>query len=158
VSDRQAPIAVQFIIEQLEGSDEKLVIFGHRDVLALAKEQLAAYKPVMFVGGMSAEDKNESVERFQSDPACCVFLGYIQAAGVGLTLTKSAHVIFIELDFVPANVSQAEDRCHRLGQEESVLVQHLVIEDSLDAKMAKTIIDKQKIARRNKKPKRRRPR
>src|SRR6516165_9713954 len=56
VSDRQAPIAVQFIIEQLEGSDEKLVIFGHRDVLALAKEQLAAYKPVMFVGGMSAED------------------------------------------------------------------------------------------------------
>jgi hypothetical protein len=42
-------------------------------------------------------------------------------------------------------VTQAEDRCHRIGQEESVLVQHLVLEGSLDATMARTIVEKQDV-------------
>jgi SNF2 family DNA or RNA helicase len=143
----KAPLAVKFLIEQLEGSAEKIVVFAHhRDVIQIAKEQLSAYHPVVVQGGVSSENKQAAVERFMTDPSCRVFLGNIQAAGVGLTLTVASHVIFMELDWVPANVSQAEDRVHRIGQSNSVLVQHLVIEDSLDAKMAQTIISKQKIA------------
>ena len=61
-------------------------------------------------------------------------------------MTAAAHVVFAELDWVPANLSQAEDRCHRLGQEKSVSIQHLVIQDSLDARMAELIIEKQGVA------------
>lgn len=38
---------------------------------------------------------------------------------------------------------QAEDRLHRIGQVNPVLVQHLVIDGSIDAKMAGILIDKQ---------------
>jgi SWI/SNF-related matrix-associated actin-dependent regulator 1 of chromatin subfamily A len=44
---------------------------------------------------------------------------------------------------VPGKVSQAEDRCHRIGQTDSVLVQHLVFDDSIDARMAEIIVQKQ---------------
>ena len=50
------------------------------------------------------------------------------------------------MDWVPANISQAEDRCHRIGQTDSVLVQHIVLEGSLDQRLATAIIEKQKIA------------
>lgn len=53
--------------------------------------------------------------------------------------------MFAELDWVPGNITQAEDRCHRIGQENSVHVQHLVLEGSIDAYMAKIIVNKQEI-------------
>ena len=49
------------------------------------------------------------------------------------------------LDWVPGNMSQAEDRCHRIGQEDSVLVQHLVVDGSIDARMAEALVGKQKV-------------
>jgi SWI/SNF-related matrix-associated actin-dependent regulator of chromatin subfamily A-like protein 1 len=42
-------------------------------------------------------------------------------------------------------MSQAEDRCHRIGQKNSVLVQHLAFENSLDVNIAKALIRKQSI-------------
>jgi len=62
-----------------------------------------------------------------------------------LTLTAASNVVFAELDWVPANMTQAEDRCHRIGQKNAVLVQHLVLDGSLDARMAKVVVKKQKI-------------
>ncbi len=53
--------------------------------------------------------------------------------------------MFAELDWVPGNLTQAEDRCHRIGQVNSVLVQHLVLDESIDAMMAQTIIAKQEV-------------
>lgn len=54
-------------------------------------------------------------------------------------------MVFAELDWVPGNVSQAEDRLHRIGQRGSVLVQHLVFDDSVDSIMVNTIIEKQEV-------------
>jgi hypothetical protein len=54
-------------------------------------------------------------------------------------------VVFAELDWVPGNVTQAEDRCHRIGQTDSVMVQHLVLQGSIDATMAETLIAKQEV-------------
>jgi len=54
-------------------------------------------------------------------------------------------MIFAELDWVPGRVTQAEDRIHRIGQLDSVLIQHLVVDGSLDAKMAWVLVQKQEI-------------
>ena len=79
--------------------------------------------------------------RVAAPPRPALFL----AAGVGITLTAASHVIFAELDWVPGNMTQAEDRLHRIGQRESVLVQHLVLDGSIDAHLAKTLIAKQEV-------------
>jgi hypothetical protein len=93
------------------------------------------------------DERQRAVDRFQNGEAD-LFVGNIKAAGVGITLTKSSHVVFAELDWVPGNLTQAEDRCHRIGQDESVLVQHLVFEDSVDAYMVQQLIDKQDVVHR----------
>lgn len=109
---------VPAVIEHLTVSFEstpKIVCFAHhRDVV----EAIAAAFPgecVVLYGGMSATAKDECVTRFQDDPTCKLFVGSIQAAGVGLTLTAASTVVFAELSWTPALVTQAEDRCHRIG-------------------------------------------
>jgi hypothetical protein len=106
---------------------------------------LADYHPVKLTGESSEQERQAAVDAFQNDPAVKVFIGSITAAGVGITLTASSHVIFAELDWVPGNISQMEDRAHRIGQTETVLVQHIVLQDSLDCRMAHLLVEKQAV-------------
>lgn len=142
----KVPYVVEHVADACEAGP--VVLFAwHVDVIAKLRAGLAdlGLKCVQVVGGMSDEAKQASVDAFQAGEAN-VFIGNIKAAGVGLTLVRSAHVVFAELDWVPANMSQAEDRTHRIGQKQSVLVQHLVLEGSLDQVMAKALVKKQEIA------------
>ena len=145
---RQTALAkVPLVVEHLENALEaapKIVVFAHhRDVVeALASPFGAA--AVTLRGGDPIDARQAAVDRFQQDPSCRLFVGSITAAGLGLTLTASSHVVFAELDWVPANLTQAEDRTHRIGQRASVLVQHLVLQGSLDARMVRSLIHKQK--------------
>lgn len=110
-----------------------------------AYQKLEGRIAVRVYGETPLEERQAAVDLFQNDPRCQIFVGSITAAGVGLTLTAASHVVFAELDWVPGNVSQAEDRCHRIGQRESVLVQHLVFDGSMDATIAKTLVRKQRV-------------
>lgn len=143
----KAPYVAEFVKETLGGIEGKVVLFAHhQDVIQTLMTELAEFNPVKVTGSVSPKDRDSAVTTFQNDSRCRLFIGNIQAAGVGLTLTASSHVIFAELDWTTANVTQAEDRCHRIGQRGSVLCQHIVLAGSLDAKMSRTIVHKQKIA------------
>lgn len=143
----KVPHVVEHVRETLEAGVDKLVLFGHHiTALKALEQQLADLGPVLVIGETALADRQAAVDRFQTDPTCRVFIGGIEAAGVGLTLTASSHVVFAALPWTPSALSQGEDRCHRIGQRGSVLVQHLVFDGSLDARMAKMIIDKQEIA------------
>jgi SWI/SNF-related matrix-associated actin-dependent regulator 1 of chromatin subfamily A len=141
----KVPQAVEFIENALENED-KIVVFGyHRDVIEAIEEKLNDKKKiaVKLYGGMSETAKQKSVDEFQQNDDIKVFIGQITAAGIGLTLTKASTVIFVELDWVPGNLNQCEDRLHRIGQLCYVLVIHLVFEDSIDCNMAKSVMRKQ---------------
>jgi SWI/SNF-related matrix-associated actin-dependent regulator 1 of chromatin subfamily A len=141
------PLAIQHIKDQLDGGVEKIVVFAHhKAVVSELMVGLKDYLPVVVAGDISQELRQKAVDAFQNAPACRVFIGSISAAGVGITLTAASHVVFCELDWTPAMLSQCEDRCHRIGQKDSVLVQHLVLEGSLDANMIRKLVAKQDIA------------
>ena len=108
--------------------------------------RLNSISTVRVTGDTPQDQRQVGVDAFQNGDAR-VFVGNIQSAGVGLTLTASSHVVFAENNWTPSSISQSEDRCHRIGQRDSVLVQHLVIEGSLDAQIAKTVCAKQELIR-----------
>jgi SWI/SNF-related matrix-associated actin-dependent regulator 1 of chromatin subfamily A len=141
----KAPLMIKYVKELLEEKDKIIVFAHHKDVISLFMEAFKG-NAVKVTGSDSTEDRNKSVKRFQNDPSVNIFMGSIMASGVGLTLTASSTVVFAELDWVPANISQAEDRAHRMGQKDNVLVQHFVLEGSLDANMARKVVEKQNMA------------
>lgn len=144
----KAPIVAERIVELLEGDPTlKIVVMAHHgDVVLKLRAALEGFGVAQVTGKTPVGDRQAECDRFQTDAACRVFLGTIRAAGVGLTLTAAALVAFVELDWVPGNVAQAEDRCHRIGQTDSVLVWHFVVDDSIDAKMVAALVSKQDVA------------
>lgn len=73
-----------------------------------------------------------------------VFIGGINAAGEAITLTRADTVIFVELDWVPAALLQAEDRIHRVGQRRNCQIIQLVarmneVDNNLDEMMVDLI-------------------
>jgi len=126
-------------------SGKKVVFFAHHHDVVDGIMEAFSGDAVRLIGRDSQKTRQEAVDAFQLGERARLFVGSIQAAGVGLTLTASSHVVFGELDWVPGNMTQAEDRTHRIGQKNSVLVQHLVLEGSLDATMARTLVEKQAV-------------
>lgn len=122
---------------------EKVVVFAyHKGVIAALKNALSIYGTAVITGDTSPMQRQDFIDEFQHNKVVRVFIGQIQAAGIGITLTAASHVIFVETDWVPGVVDQAIDRCHRIGQKDSVMVQFLVIQDSLEEYIVRTMIDK----------------
>jgi len=140
------PAIITHIQNMLEDNDEKVIIaVHHHDVMNGLMIGLKEFNPVLLSGENKEADRQAAVDKFQNEPRCRVFVGSIMAAGVGITLTASSTVVFGELDWVPGSITQMEDRAHRIGQKNTVLVQHIVLQDSIDARMAKMLVEKQAI-------------
>ena len=142
------PQVVEHLGLILNDTDTKIVVAAHHHDVVAKLQSVATERgwyPVILTGESKESERQESVDKFQNDPRVRLFIGSITAAGVGITLTASSHVVFAELDWVPGNISQFEDRTHRIGQTEAVLVQHLVLSGSLDARMVRVIVEKQRI-------------
>ncbi len=122
---------------------EKIVIFAHhRKVINELSHHYARYNPAVVHGGHSGSKRYYEVHRFTSGQNCRIFIGNIQAAGVGINLQVASHVIFVEYSWVPGEIHQAVDRCHRIGQKKCVTAQFLVVKESIEGQMMGSVINK----------------
>jgi hypothetical protein len=144
IAEMKIPYVINEITDMLESVD-KLVVFAHHHKVINAIQAAFPGIAVSVYGETNLDDRQKAVDAFQNDSNVRLFIGSIQAAGVGLTLTAASTVLFAELDWVPGNITQAEDRCHRIGQTESVLIKFLVLDNSTDARMANTIVGKTQV-------------
>ena len=118
----------------------KVLVFGwHREMLTRLVEGLAEFNPLVLTGATPAQQRRHRVQLFQTEDKYRVFIGAIPAAGVGLTLTAARHVIMCESSWVPGENIQAEDRAHRIGQTDNVLVDYLCFPNSVDEKVLKVV-------------------
>jgi SWI/SNF-related matrix-associated actin-dependent regulator of chromatin subfamily A-like protein 1 len=140
----KVPNVVEHLSTVVEETGKVLCFAHHRDVVERIQEHFNGESVILY-GGMSATAKRDAVHAFQNDPGTSLFIGNILSAGEGLTLTAASNVVFAELDWTPARLTQCEDRAHRIGQRDNVLVQHLVVDGSIDAMIAEKLVEKQGI-------------
>lgn len=129
-----APKAVQYVQDLFDDGVKKVVVFAHhKDVVRILQDGLAQYGVVSITGATPPGTRQAAVDCFQERADVRVFIGNIVAAGAGITLTASSDVVFAESSWVPGEDDQAADRCHRIGQQDNVLIHHLVVEGSISA-------------------------
>jgi len=129
--------AVEWINQFLIETDEKIILFGvHKKALDVLQRRVKG-KSVRVDGGVTGKHRQAAVDQFQMDEKTRVFIGNIKAAGVGLNLTAASTVGFVELGWRPADLLQAENRPHRVGQINPVTVWYLVAGGTIEEKLCK---------------------
>ncbi len=114
-------------------SDERLVVFAHhREIQRAVIEHFPSALHILGTDSHAARDA--AVQAFQAPdgPDNQLIVCSIEAAGHGLTLTRASNVVFLELDWTPAKHDQAEDRCHRIGQQDAVNAYYLLAANTVD--------------------------
>jgi SWI/SNF-related matrix-associated actin-dependent regulator 1 of chromatin subfamily A len=134
--------AIVAMAQDILQTEDKLVIFAwHHTVineLQIALEKVLPRNSVVQITGNETQEKKANIIfNFQNKDNPKVIIGSISAVATGVTLTKASTCIFAELDWIPANIMQAEDRLHRLGQKSVVDIYYIVFDMSIESTIAK---------------------
>jgi SNF2 family DNA or RNA helicase len=151
-------------IDNIVEQGEKIVVFIYLNEIA---EKLRDRYPdaLFFTGAQSEDERNRALDDFQRCEQCgvrferhgesghdfvpsshqVIFVNY-KAGGVGITLTASSIVLFVELPWHPADVEQAESRCHRISQKNAVQVSFFIGKDTIDEQIMQIIEDKREMS------------
>ena len=136
--------AVDFIRTFLD-SGKKLIVFC--SLHEIVDDLKGAFpRAVTVTGRDSAVNKQAAVDAFQNNPDVNLIICSIKAAGVGLTLTASSDVAFVELAWTYADCCQCEDRAHRIGQKDNVTCYYLLGRGTIDHTIYNLIHRKKSIA------------
>lgn len=138
--------ATKFIKGLLNVPKEKIIIFVYHKKVVNDLYEAFGNIAVKLNGECTPKEKQEAVDSFQNDPTKRVFIGNINSAGVGLTLTAGSRVVFIETGFNVSLVQQCIARAARMGQTaENVLVYFLVADESVESMVMKKLDTKKQI-------------
>lgn len=85
------------------------------------------------------------VSEFQNSNEATIFLISLKTGGVGLNLTRASYVFHVDPWWNPAVENQASDRAHRMGQENKVIIQRLIMKHSIEEKIMKLKEEKRKL-------------
>ena len=128
------------LLQETRASGQKLVVFtqylGMMDIIeSYLQSEKIGYSSIRG----STRDRKEQVTRFRDDPKCEVFVGSLQAAGVGIDLISASVVIHYDRWWNPAKENQATDRVHRMGQSRGVQVFKLITRGTLEEQIHRLI-------------------
>lgn len=143
VAIAKLPYMIDYMKEVLNEADKVVVFVHHHEVFDVFKSAFGD-AATGFDGRTNNTDRQRYIDLFQNGAGPRLFIAG-RAAWNAVTLTAASVGVFAEGDWVAANITQAEDRLHRIGQTESVLIRHAVLSGSLDERMAQKVIEKQSI-------------
>ena len=132
---------------------KKLVIFARfvpevKAIIDLMKKVLPdRKKAVSIYGEIKKEDRGAIVQQFQTDPDTVVFVGQIDTAGTGVTLTAADTCVYYSKNFNYAAYEQSLSRIHRIGQRNTCTYIDLVMEKTVDEMINRTLAKKEDIAK-----------
>ncbi|MFR8322520.1 MAG: DEAD/DEAH box helicase [Bacteroides thetaiotaomicron] len=135
---------IEFVKDFRENGKKIILFCSLHEVV----DQLKRYFPtaVSVTGRDSQDVKQRAVDAFQNNPKTDIIICSIKAAGVGLTLTASSNVAFVEFPWTYADCCQCEDRAHRIGQKDSVTCYYFLGRRTIDEKVYRIIQEKKNIA------------
>lgn len=135
--------ACDFIRNFLANGKPLIVFCSLKEIVKALQKQFP--DSVRVTGDDSLNDKQAAVDAFQSGEAHLIICS-IKAAGVGLTLTASSNVAFVEFPWTYADCCQCEDRAHRIGQKDNVNCYYLIGRGTIDPVLYDIIHRKRSIA------------
>jgi len=134
-------------ISNLEESRKVVVFCRFTREIQLVEEALQRSGITFVRVSGSTKDRIGCVKRFNSDTGGVrVFVGQLQTTGIGINLTAASYVVFMTNSYSYGERVQAEDRCHRIGQDKNVTYIDLLYKNTIDVNILRTLKNKESMA------------
>ncbi len=134
------------LAEVIDEGHKALVFSQFTSFLAIARKKLDEQGIVYEYLDGKTRDRQQRVDRFQTDAGCSLFLISLKAGGLGLNLTAAQYVFLLDPWWNPAVEAQAIDRAHRIGQTQQVFAYRLIAKDTVEEKVIKLQQSKRDLA------------
>jgi SWI/SNF-related matrix-associated actin-dependent regulator 1 of chromatin subfamily A len=128
------------LLPKLQSEKHRVLLFSQfRQVIDLVEDYLEArgYKFCRLDGTTPVSERQSLIDDFNSDESIFIFLLTTKAGGCGINLASADTVILHDIDLNPYNDKQAEDRCHRVGQQRPVTIMRLISKGTIEEAMLK---------------------
>lgn len=133
---------IEYLIKQIQEltrlSDNAILVFSRfRFPLKLIELRLSKLNILCLKleGNASLKNRQKIIENFQLRKEVQVLLVNLKVGGVGLNITRANHIFHIEPWWNPAVQDQANDRAYRIGQNRDLNIYHLIMKDTIEAKI-----------------------
>ncbi|MBX2843724.1 MAG: DEAD/DEAH box helicase [Flammeovirgaceae bacterium] len=135
VSSPKLELLLEQMLDAISNGHKILIFVNYLNAIELIGEKLneAGIDFVSMSG--STRNRQEVVERFQTNQDCKAFIMTLKTGGTGLNLTAADTVFIFDPWWNVAAENQAIDRAHRIGQENKVLSYKLITKDSIEEKI-----------------------
>ncbi len=121
------------LVDMVERVGAKAVVWTQFvDNVEWLARRLARYSPQKVHGRMTVPEREESISIFKKNDASRVLVATPGAAKEGLTLTVANHAIFYDRGFSLDDYLQAQDRIHRISQNQECFVHNVMAVHSID--------------------------
>ena len=141
LSNQMVPHTIELVEDLLE-EGRKVVIACCYDEELYTLQDYFKDKCVIYNGKMTPKQKDKAEQEFMTNPEIKVFIGNVQAAGVGLTLTSANALVFNNISFVPGDNLQMADRIHRLSATTDVDIFYQIFRNTQYEKMWNIVLKK----------------
>ena len=148
-------VVLQKIIQKFVVEDKKKIIifsnFDHslslcEDLMTTFRDNGSRFEHARLDGKTSSAWRRLLVHLFTADPRYMVFLVSIRAGGEGLNLTSSSAVVFLDEDWNPQIMQQAEARVNRIGQKHPVSIFKMYSRGTVEEQMHRRLTKKAYLA------------
>lgn len=144
VADEMIDNTIELVEQYLQSNEkQKIVIMCTFDNEIKKIKDYFKKSCVVYKGKMTTKAKDKAEVSFKTNPDVRVFIGNIEASGVGINLEVANVLIFNSFGWVSGNNKQAEDRIFRLTQVKDCTVIYQVYNDSFNKEMFDYVLAKQ---------------
>lgn len=127
------------ILPKLEVTKHRVLLFCQMTTAMTILEDYFSYRHFTYLrldGTTKAEDRGFLLEKFNAkNSEYFIFLLSTRAGGLGLNLQAADTVVIFDSDWNPHQDLQAQDRAHRIGQQNEVRVLRLVTVNSVEERI-----------------------
>uniref|UniRef100_A0A8C6L8T4 SWI/SNF related BAF chromatin remodeling complex subunit ATPase 2 n=1 Tax=Nothobranchius furzeri TaxID=105023 RepID=A0A8C6L8T4_NOTFU len=127
------------ILPKLQATSHRVLLFCQMTSLMTIMEDYFGYRNFQYLrldGTTKSEDRAALLKKFNEEGSqYFVFLLSTRAGGLGLNLQAADTVVIFDSDWNPHQDLQAQDRAHRIGQQNEVRVLRLCSVNSVEEKI-----------------------
>lgn len=135
------PNTIALANDYIEDGEKVIIACNYTSEINAFKEYYGK-QAVVYDGKMTPKQKDKSEKEFMENPKIKVFIGQIESAGVGLTLTESHIMIFNSYSWLETSNRQMQDRIYRITQKEDALCIYQLFTDSISQDMFEKVLRK----------------